>query len=374
MKKGKKKILFVAHMDSHIANFHLPYLKWFQENGYETHVASNSEEKSKEIMYVDVKHQINFKRSPFSLKNIKAYKEFKKLIKKEGFSLVHAHTPMGGLIARRAFRKTKVPVFYTAHGFHFLKGGSKLSYLLFYPIEKYLSKFTTELITINSEDYNLAKSKFGKRTNVSLINGVGVDLNEYKKSSEESLVKLKEELKIKETDFIITYVAEHTKGKNQKFLIEVFKEIIDRNNNVKLLLLGYGKELENNKTLIKELNLENNILVLGFRNDINDILNISNLVTSSSLREGLPKAILEALAASKPLLVSDVRGNRDLVSESNGFIFNVNDKEDYINKFYKLYNNQELLIELGKNSHLKSKDYDIEIVLNKMVNLYKKYL
>ena len=175
----KKKVLFVAHMDSHIANFHLPYLKWFQDHGYETHVASNSLEKTKEILYCDYKHQINFNRSPFSFSNLKVYKSFKKLIKQHDFELVHAHTPMGGLFARLGFRKTNVPVIYTAHGFHFVKGGSKLSWLIYYPIEKFLSRYTSEIITINEEDYEIASKKFSKRCKYSYVPGVGVDLSRY---------------------------------------------------------------------------------------------------------------------------------------------------------------------------------------------------
>lgn len=375
MKSSKKKVLFVAHMDSHIANFHLPYLKWFQDQGYETHVASNSLESTREIKYCDFKHQIDFKRSPFSFKNIKLYKSFKKIVKEHDFELVHAHTPMGGLFTRLAFKREKTAVFYTAHGFHFLKGGPKSSWIMFYPIEKYLSKYTDELLTINREDYDLATKKFSKKVHMSLVNGVGVNLEDYQTTSKDSQKSLKQELNINENDFIMTYVGEHTKGKNQVYLINAMSDIVKVKPYVKLILVGYGKELDNHKKVIKELNLEENILVLGFRDDINNLLSITDLVVSSSLREGLAKAILEALVAGKPLLVSSVRGNKDLVEESvNGLTFDPKDLNDFINKFNYLEENREVLIKYSSESLRKSKDFDLNKVLTDVTTLYNKYL
>lgn len=371
----KKKILFVAHMDSHIANFHLPYLKWFQEQGYETHVASNSLERTREIEYCDVKHQIDFNRSPFSLKNLKAYRQFKKLVKTHNFELVHAHTPMGGLFARLAFRKTNTTVFYTAHGFHFLKGGSKLSWLIYYPVEKFLSKFTDEIITINDEDYNLALNKFSKRCKVTYVPGVGVDLNKYKEIDNETKLKVRKTLGLKVDDFVLVCVAEQTKGKNQGFLIKFMHEIILNYPNVKLLLVGYGKEEEHYKQMIKNLKLEDSVYQLGYREDIIELTNIADLIVSASLREGLPRALLEALAIPKPLLVSNVRGNRDVVIHGkNGFLYKPNDLESFTNYFITLYENKDLRQEFSEKSRELSSEFSLDVVLKQVTERYKEYL
>lgn len=370
-----KKVLFVAHMDSHIANFHLPYLKWFKDNGYETHVASNSKESTREILYCDVKHQIDFLRSPFSLKNFKVYKSFKKIVKENDFSLVHAHTPMGGLFTRLAFRNKKTPVFYTAHGFHFLKGGSKLSWLMFYPIEKYLSKYTNELITINNEDYMLAKSKFSKKCNVNFIHGVGVDFKDFLELSQEAKEKVRNSFRLKSDDFVLVYVAELTIGKNQGFLINAVNTLKDKYPNIKLLLVGYGKEKENYEKMVKTLKLESYIKILGYRKDINEINNIADLVVSSSLREGLPKGLLEALSIGKPILASNVRGNNELViNDVNGYLYPANNEAMFIKFFETLYDNKQLRDKFGLESHKLSLQFDINIILNEMVSIYNKYL
>ena len=178
---NKKKVLFSATVDSHILHFHLPYLKLFKEHGYEVHVATNGTEK---IPYCDVKHVVSFERSPYKVNNLKAIKQLRKIINNEKFDIIHCHTPMGSVVTRLAAKKARkkygTRVIYTAHGFHFYKGAPKLNWMLFYPVEKYLAKYTDTLITINSEDYELAKKRFSKRCkNIEYVPGVGVDKSKF---------------------------------------------------------------------------------------------------------------------------------------------------------------------------------------------------
>ena len=175
-----KKVLFTATVDSHILHFHIPYLQYFHEQGYEVHVATNGTE---EIPFCDVKHTVSFERSPFKANNIKAIKQLKEIIDKEKFNIIHCHTPMGSVVtrlaAKQARKKYNTKVIYTAHGFHFFKGAPILNWILFYPVEKWLSKYTDCLITINEEDYTLAKNKFHAKK-VELVHGVGVDEKKWK--------------------------------------------------------------------------------------------------------------------------------------------------------------------------------------------------
>ena len=176
-----KKVLFTATVDSHILQFHLPFLKLFKDNGYEVHVATNGNE---EIPYCDVKHVIPFERSPYKISNLKAIKELKNVINEEKYDIIHTHTPMGSVVTRLAAKKARkryhTRVIYTAHGFHFYKGAPLLNWLVYYPVEKYLSKYTDTLILINEEDYNLAKKKFNKRcNNIEYVPGVGIDEKKF---------------------------------------------------------------------------------------------------------------------------------------------------------------------------------------------------
>ena len=163
-----KKVLFVATVvKTHINVFHIPYLKMLKEMGYETHVAARNDFEDSDdciIPYCDYYHDMPFERSPIKFNNVKTYKQLKELIFKENFDIIHCHTPMGGVLSRLAYKslknKVKTKIIYTAHGFHFYKGAPLINWVLYYPVEKYLSKYTDILITINKEDYNRAKNKF----------------------------------------------------------------------------------------------------------------------------------------------------------------------------------------------------------------------
>ena len=333
-----KKVLFSATVDSHILAFHIPYLKLFKENGYEVHVATNGNE---EIPYCDVKHVVPFERSPYKINNLKAISKLKKILDKEKFDIIHTHTPMGSVVTRIAAIKTRkennTRVIYTAHGFHFYKGAPVLNWLLFYPIEKYLSKYTDTLITINNEDYELAKRKFTK-TNVEYVPGVGVDEAKFDfEMTEEEKNKLREELGLKKDDFVLIYIAELSKRKNQGMLIKVMKELIQEHKNIHLLLAGKDSMNGKYQKITKENGLENNIHFLGFRKDIPKLFKISDLAVSSAKQEGLPVNIIEAMFCKVPCVVTNCRGNRDLIENgSNGYVVEIDDIEEMVEKINKM--------------------------------------
>ena len=158
----KQKVLFVAHMlRGHVLVFHLPYMKWFQEQGYEVHLCScnDTEKPVTEVPYCDRFFDLPFQRSPFGRQNLQVYREIKKLVDREDYALIHCHTPVGGMVGRlaaRGARKRGTRVLYTAHGFHFFTGAPLRNWLLFYPAERFLARFTDLLITINREDEALS--------------------------------------------------------------------------------------------------------------------------------------------------------------------------------------------------------------------------
>ena len=358
-----KKVLFTATVDSHILQFHLPYLKWFKEQGYEVHVATNGDEK---IPYCDVKHKITFERSPLKINNIKAIFKLKKIIEKEKFQIIHTHTPMGSVVtrlaAKNARKKYKTRVIYTAHGFHFFKGAPLINWIVFYPIEKYLSKYTDCLITINEEDYNLAKAKF-KAKKIELVNGVGVDENKFDfKMSDEEKHELRQNLGLKDNDFVIIYVAELSKRKNQGMLIKTVKKLIDEGkDNIKVILPGIDSRNGYYQEMTKKLEIEKNIKFLGYRKDIPKLLKISNLYVSTAKQEGLPVNIIEAMFSGLPIIATDCRGNRD-VAEKVVNIDNINELYESIKK----YINSE---EKYTSSEITNK-YKLKNIIKEMVKIY----
>lgn len=289
-----KKVLFVATVTKHINAFHIPYLKWFQEQGYEVHVASNGEER---IEYCDKHYNLSFERFPLKINNLKAYKELKKIIDENNYNIIHCHTPVGGVLTRlsaRKARKNGTKVFYTAHGFHFYKGAPLLNWLIYYPIEKICARWTDCLITINEEDYKFAKNHFKNINKIRFVKGVGVDSKKFGKNnmSQEQKEALREEIGINKDDFVIIYPAELSKRKNQGMLIKAIR-LIDNKKRIKVLLPGNDSNNRKYQKLAKKIGVDNQVLFLGFRNDIQNLIQISDLAVSTSKQEGLPVNIIE---------------------------------------------------------------------------------
>lgn len=371
MKQEKrKKVLFTATVDSHILQFHLPFLKLFQDNGYEVHVATNGTEK---IPYCDVRHTVCFAREPIKLNNLKAIRQLKKIINNEKFEIIHCHTPMGGVVTRLAAkvaRKNGTRVIYTAHGFHFYKGAPIKNWLFFYPVEWYLAKFTDTLITINKEDYERAKKKFNKRCkNIEYVNGVGIDVLKFEKEiSKFNKTHIRKKLGLDSKDFILTCIARLDKNKNQGFLIETMDILTKTHNNIHLLLVGPDEYNGKYKKLCLKKNLNKYVHFFGKKEHIAEILAISDIVVSASKREGLPINIIEALASSIPVVALECRGINELISNDiNGFI--CKNKNEFIMSIEKtLLMNIENLERIIQSNRIKAKQYDISY----LIDLYKK--
>lgn len=367
-----KKVLFTATVDSHILAFHLPFLKYFKEQGYEVHVATNGTE---EIPYCDKKIVIPFERSPFKLNNLKAIKLLRNVIEEEKYDIIHTHTPMGSVVTRLAAKKARkngTRVIYTAHGFHFFKGAPLLNWLVFYPVEKYLSKYTDTLITINMEDYELAKNKFKKCKDVEYVPGVGIDEEKFNfKLSKKEQKEIRESLDLEEDDFVMIFPAELNKNKNQIMLINAMEELTKKYKNIKLLLPGKDSYNGFYQNTVKEKKLDKYIKFLGFRKDIPKLLKISDLAVATSKREGLPVNIMEAMYVGLPIVASNCRGNRDLVTDNkNGFLINLDSEVDFVESIKKIYSSNELKKEFSKESQEEIKKYMLDKIMTDMKKIY----
>lgn len=311
-----KKVLFVATVVGHINAFHIPYLKWFKEQGWETHVAAYAEnEQERHIDHCDIFHEICFTRSPFTFNNVKAYVALKKLIDVNDFDIIHCHTPVGGALARLAARdirgKGHTKVIYTAHGFHFYKGAPLLNWLVYYPIEKFMSRYTNVLVTINKEDYARAKRKFYTQV-VYYIPGIGVDIKKFtgcKVSKHDKRV----ELGIPDDAFVLLSVGELANRKNQRVVIEALGKIKDPT--FYYVIAGRGPLKNEYAKLAEKLGIEKNLLLLGSRTDIAELCRAADVFVHPSVREGLGIAPLEAMAAGLPLISTYINGMKDYTKD-----------------------------------------------------------
>ncbi len=329
----KKRVLMVACVPVMIKHFNMPNIRMLQDMGYRVEVAFNCyedemwskgdwEEFKKQLDREKILvHQIDFTRNAAGFaKHIKAYQELKAILKKRNYEFIHCHTPIAAAIARIAAHRTKTPILYTAHGFHFYKGAPLKNWLLYYPVEKLLSWWTDCLITINKEDYRRAKRKFHAKRTV-YIPGVGVDTKKFNSGFIDIGAK-RESLGVLSNDIMLLSVGELSERKNHEIVVRALKEL--NNLRIKYFIAGQGELQEYLSGLIKDYGLEDNVFLLGYRNDISELCQAADLFIFPSKQEGLPVALMEAIACKTPVYCSNIRGNVELV-QNERTMFNPSD-------------------------------------------------
>ena len=315
-----KKALLVTTVSGFVPQFEMNNVHILQNMGFEVHYASNYNTPSygTDNHRLDgtgiIRHQIDFIRSPFKPANLKVYHQLRTLMEQESFQLVHCHTPMGGVMARLAAHATHTgPVIYTAHGFHFFKGAKPVNWLCYYPMERFLSHYTDQQICINYEDYERAKKNFHARY-TDYIPGVGIDPSRIPHLTEEDIKKKKAELGLPLDKLILLSSGELIKRKNHETILKALSQLKELSN-VHYLLCGHGALDTYLRDLAEQLGISHMVTFAGYREDILKILQTADLFLFPSYQEGLPMALLEAMASGLPVICSDIRGSRDLMGD-----------------------------------------------------------
>ncbi len=369
----EKSVLFVATVvKKHINVFHLPYLKYFQEKGYRTYVCARDDYEGEdcEIPHCDEFIEIAFDRNPFSIGNLRAYRQLREVIRSHRFELIHCHTPVGGILTRlaaRQARKRGTRVFYTAHGFHFYRGASKGNWILFYPIEKLVSRWTDVLITMNREDNLLARRRM-KAKRIEYVPGVGIDLGRFQNVQSVRAQK-RTELGVTEAEIMILSVGELTPRKNHEVVLRAVKEL--NKPNLHYYIAGCG-ELEGHLLqLAEELGIEHQVHLLGFRVDIPELCQCADLFCFPSRQEGLPVALVEAMASGTPCIAGNVRGCSDLIAQGKtGFLVEPNEVDGWSSAIGNLVEHRALREEIGERGAGSVENYGLKNVLDDMDRIY----
>ncbi|MGC8304587.1 glycosyltransferase [Leuconostoc mesenteroides] len=382
-----KKVLMLAAKANMIQQFNHRNIKILQDLGYEVHVATNmvdfgsmSEEENerfKQWMNDNkvVAHQVDFERRMGSLKgNIRSLKQLRQIFRENDFTFIHVHSPLGSILGRLVARKFGVPVIYTAHGFHFFKGGPKTGWLFFYPLEWIFSFITETLITINNEDYVLAKEHMHAKKVVQ-INGIGVDVEgAWRVTDHEKQLarkKIRKELRLPTNAFLITSVGELSNRKNHKLVLEALKMMsVSERKSIYYAIAGTGENVEMLTNLADSFSFQNHFILLGYRTDIHDINYASDISVFPSLREGLGIAGLDAVIDGTYLLATNKGGVNDYLNdEENGKLFNPidpNQLKNILNTTIALKKNENII---RKNELLK---FDYKYVDHTMLHEYRK--
>ncbi len=382
-----KKALVVASVASMIDQFNMPNLILLKEMGYEIDVATNFEQSGSitSERANSLKSRLNelgiravnvpIPRNIFAFHNIlKSLKLLKAMLNSNKYDLMHCHSPIGGAIARLAAKKSRkkngTKVIYTAHGFHFYKGAPIKNWILFYTIEKYCSKFTDVLITINKEDYALASAKMNANQ-VKYFPGVGIDVDKFSKNESEDLVRSSKRCKlgIGSDDIVLLSVGELNKNKNHAVIIDAIFKL--RNPKIKYLIVGKGALKKALEEKILERNLQNQVFLLGYRTDVADLYKSADLFVFPSYREGLSVSIMEAMGSGLACVVSSIRGNTDLIDDKKGGLLCApNDVNAFEIAIKKLIENKDMRFKFGKYNEQKIKNFSVATVMEKTREIY----
>lgn len=325
--KENRKVLMTASVASMIDQFNMQNIRLLQQLGYEVHAACNfiegntcDEQRIRKFqrmlkMMGVYCHQWDCPRNLWSIaKGFYAYRHMLRLLECHSFAWIHCHSPIGGALARIAAHQKKVRVVYTAHGFHFYKGAPMLSWLLFYPVEKLLAHWTDVLITVNKEDYRLAKKKL-KAQKVFYTPGAGIDTGRFWNGNvqkrQQEREAFRKRYKMSKDVFVLLSVGELSRNKNHQAVISALAGMPDRE--IHYFICGQGKLKKYLLRKAEKNGVAGRVHILGYQENISEFYRSADLFVLPSRREGLSAALIEAMASGLPCVVSDIRGNRELI-------------------------------------------------------------
>ena len=314
-------------------------------------------------------------RSVIALKDNRiAYKNLSKVVKSANVEVIHCNTPVGGLIGRLVGWRYKVnKIIYTAHGFHFYKGAPLINRTLFKWAERIMARYTDAIITMNEEDYQSAQ-KFRLRNGgkVYKVHGVGITLKDFENIQVDRNGK-RAELGIKDTDIVCISAGDLVPRKNYGIAIEALASAKDER--IHYLICGIGSQKDALEKLAIEKGVSNQVHFLGFRTDVKELMKMSDIFLFTTLQEGMPRSMMEAMACGLPCVASRIRGNVDLLDEGKGgYLRDVSDVSGFAECLKLLAGSKDLRLRMSKYNKLVIKRYDVEVVKREIEQIYKEVL
>lgn len=363
-----KRILICTTILTTVKAFLIPHIRLLQDIGYCVDVAGYKDVNELDEI-VDNVYDIPYQRSPFSIQNFVASCQLKEIVRKNNYDLIHFHTPIASAFGRwtvKEFRKSGTKVIYTAHGFHFFKGAHFLNWLVYYPAERFLSRYTDILITINKEDY--ARAQTFKAKKVAYVPGVGLCIEKFQNVVVERGVK-RAELGISNDAIVLLSVGEINENKNHATVIKALVKL--NNPNISYVICGEGLKESYLRNLVRKFCLEKQVKLLGFRKDVAEICRVADIFAFPSHREGLGLAALEAMASGLPIITSNVHGIVDYsVDGETGFNCSPHDVEGFAEAIHKLIVNTELRSKMSSNNKKAVMVFNIASVKKGMEAIY----
>lgn len=369
-----KKIL-ITSTELMMIQFLVPHVKNLAEQGYHVEIACSDVGGRMDDVRAALEgvvkniHILRLERSPLSSRNFQGYQDLKKLLKENHYDIIWTNEPVMGVVTRLAankYRRKGTKVIYMVHGFHFYKGASLPNWLVFYPIERFMSKFCDVIVTINHEDE--ARAKTFHCPHVEYIHGIGVNTERLHNRIEQSDIRV--ELGLTEQEFLVLSVGELNENKNQQVIVHALAQLKD--SDIHYLLCGKGDQRNKLESLTKEMGVADNVHFLGYRKDVVDICAQADLFAHPVRREGLGLAPLEAMYCGLPLVASDTRGIQDYCENGkSGYLCGSEDAEGFAEAIRRLKDDPVLRGNCGMFNRNTVQIFCLEQVKDEVLRLFK---
>lgn len=356
-----------------LTNVSRPCLQAALEMGYEVFFGENraNPEELEVELPVHVYDSHTYRSITAFSDNKVALSNLSHILENNNIEVIHCNTPVGGLVGRLCGKKYKVKkVIYTVHGFHFYKGAPLINRTVYKLAERIMARWTDVIITMNQEDFEAAqKFKLRKGGRVYKVHGVGIDLSDYEGIRVKKTLKRKE-LGLTDTDVVCISAGDIVPRKNYGVAIKAIAQV--KNDHLHYLICGVGSEKQKMEALAAELGIADKVHFLGFRKDIKELMNISDIFLFTTLQEGLPRSMMEAMASGLPCVASKIRGNTDLIENNvGGYLCDPDDVRTFADVLAKLVSNEALRANMAKTNLEVIKQYDVHIVENEIRDIYR---
>lgn len=364
-----KKILFTASSVGHIESFHLPYLHEFLSHGASVTAAASGDPAPlpEGVLFLP----LPFRKSFFALSNFRASVLLARDIRKTGYDTVLCHTSLAAFFTRLGVilsGRRGIRVVNTVHGYLFDAHSSPLRRFVLLAAEKLCRGVTSDIVTMNRQDTNLARERRLCRGEIFFTDGMGVDASRFAPAGSAEKAAARDALSLPPDALVLLCAAEFSPRKNQAFLIRAMRSLPE---DVFLLLPGDGELLNECRALAGELGAASRIRFPGRVSDVRPYLAAADVCVSASRIEGLPFHAMEAMVSGLPCILSRVKGHEDLVSDGAcGLLYSYNDESGFLHCVDVLRSSAELRSTLGRHALASMEKRSLERVLPVLTEFY----
>jgi len=374
-----RTILHVATVPTTLRSFLLPYASHFRALGFRVFAAANGVSACPQCRQAyDGVYDIQWSRNPLDAANFRgAAREVRRVAAQLGPSIVHVHTPVAAFVTRYALRGVRrrggLTIVYTAHGFHFHRGGGLATNTLFLALEKLAGRWTDLLIVINREDEAAARRHgLVPSDRMHLVPGVGLDTSFYSPTQVPAaeVAAVRSQLGLAGEAPLFLMVAEFISRKRHRDALLAFSRLCATS--AHLAFAGVGPELDTMRLLARSLGVAARTHFLGFRQDVPALIRASAAVLLPSEQEGLPRSVMEAMCLEVPIIGADIRGTRDLLKDGCGLLAPVGDEAALAEAMSWVLDHPRGAAELAARARARSAEYDVKRILRRHEELYER--